>query len=162
MAMSHMSHIVKINVFMICIFIVFKLVYFTTVNLDLHFKYKRIWSTKWSSIYMSCRKQMKWNISIKITPANFFYFGSRRFPLLRFRSALHCGYSGITDIQDCLFFVLNRARTWTVRCVIAKSKIFAKTFNIFIRQWYHYNHNAKRYENVIRGIVYCQNKNWQV
>ena len=35
------------------------------------------------------------------------------------------------------------------------SKIFAKTFNIFIRgrylyQWYHYNHNAKRYENVIR------------
>jgi hypothetical protein len=39
-----MSHIVKINVFMTCIFIVFKLVYFTTVNLpmDLHFKYKRI------------------------------------------------------------------------------------------------------------------------
>ena len=38
-----MSHIVKINVFMICIFIIiFKLVYFTTVNLDLHFKYKRI------------------------------------------------------------------------------------------------------------------------
>ena len=26
-----------------------------------------------------------------------------RFPLLRFRSALHCGYSGITDIQDGLF-----------------------------------------------------------
>jgi hypothetical protein len=39
MAMSHMSHIVKINVFMICIFIIFKLVYFTAVNLDLHFKY---------------------------------------------------------------------------------------------------------------------------
>jgi hypothetical protein len=37
---SHMSHIGKINVFMIRIFIVFKLVYFTTVNLDLHFKYK--------------------------------------------------------------------------------------------------------------------------
>jgi hypothetical protein len=37
-----MSHIVEINVVMICIFIVFKLVYFTTVNLDLHFKYKRI------------------------------------------------------------------------------------------------------------------------
>jgi hypothetical protein len=36
-----MSHIVKINVFMICIFIVFKLVFFTTVNLDLHFEYKR-------------------------------------------------------------------------------------------------------------------------
>jgi hypothetical protein len=34
-----------------------------------------------------------------------------RFPLLRFRSALHCGYSGITDIQDGLFFVLTRART---------------------------------------------------
>jgi hypothetical protein len=33
---------VKINVFMICIFTIFKLVYFTTVNLDLHFKYKRI------------------------------------------------------------------------------------------------------------------------
>jgi hypothetical protein len=40
--MSHMSHIVKITVFMIRIFIVFKLVYFTTVNLDLHFKYKSI------------------------------------------------------------------------------------------------------------------------
>ena len=37
-----MNHIVKINVFMICIFIIFKLVYFTTVNLDLHLKYKRI------------------------------------------------------------------------------------------------------------------------
>jgi hypothetical protein len=35
-----------------------------------------------------------------------------RFPLLRFRSALHCGYSGITDIQDGLFFVLIRARTF--------------------------------------------------
>jgi hypothetical protein len=35
-----------------------------------------------------------------------------RFPLLRFRSALHCGYSGITDIQDGLFFVLTRARTF--------------------------------------------------
>ena len=34
------SHTVKINVFMTCIFIIFKLVYFTTVNLDLHFKYK--------------------------------------------------------------------------------------------------------------------------
>jgi hypothetical protein len=33
-----------------------------------------------------------------------------RFPLLRFRSALHCSYSGITDIQDGLFFVLTRAR----------------------------------------------------
>jgi hypothetical protein len=37
---------------------------------------------------------------------------NRRFPLLRFRSALHCGYSGITDIQDGLFFVLTRARTF--------------------------------------------------
>jgi hypothetical protein len=34
-----------------------------------------------------------------------------RFPLLRFRSALHCGYSGVTDIQDGLFFVLTGART---------------------------------------------------
>jgi hypothetical protein len=45
-----------------------------------------------------------------------------------------------------------------VRCAIANSEIFAKTFNIFIRgrylyQWYYYNHNAKRYENVIRGII---------
>jgi hypothetical protein len=40
--MSYMSHIVKINVCMIRIFIIFELVYFTTVNLDLHFKYKRI------------------------------------------------------------------------------------------------------------------------
>jgi hypothetical protein len=23
----------------------------------------------------------------------------------------------------------------------------------YLYQWYHYNHNAKRYENVIRGIV---------
>jgi hypothetical protein len=37
-----MSHLVKINVFMMCIFIIFKPVYFTTVNLDLHFKYERI------------------------------------------------------------------------------------------------------------------------
>jgi hypothetical protein len=37
-----MSNVVKINVFMICIFVIFKLVYFTTVKLDLHFKYKRI------------------------------------------------------------------------------------------------------------------------
>jgi hypothetical protein len=35
-----------------------------------------------------------------------------RFPLLRFRSALHCGYSGITDIQNGLCFVLTRARTF--------------------------------------------------
>jgi hypothetical protein len=33
-------------------------------------------------------------------------------PLLRFCSALHCAYSDITDIQDCLFFVLTRARTF--------------------------------------------------
>jgi hypothetical protein len=152
-----------------------------------------------------------------------------RSPLLRFRSALHCGYSGITGIQGGIFFVLTRARTFKkarVRCAyhnnvvspshschvihfieqrcqlltfillyivqydtaeatfdrlavrpptinklsahisvlwpclgsaIANSKIFAKTLNIFIRgrylyQWYHYNHKAKRYENVIRGI----------
>jgi hypothetical protein len=63
------------------------------------------------------------------------------FPLLRFCSALRCGYSGITDIQDGLFFVLTRARTFkeaTVRCAIANSKIFAKTFNIFIRGHYLY------------------------
>ena len=43
MAMSHMSHVVKINAsYMICIFIIFKLVYLITVNLDLHFKYKHI------------------------------------------------------------------------------------------------------------------------
>jgi hypothetical protein len=54
-----MRHIVKINAFMICIFIVFKLVYFTTVNLDLHFKYKRIFSQLNDLVYMSCGKQMK-------------------------------------------------------------------------------------------------------
>jgi hypothetical protein len=32
-----------------------------------------------------------------------------RFPLLRFRSALHSGSSGITDIHDGLFFVPTRA-----------------------------------------------------
>ena len=31
----------------------------------------------------------------------FYYYYS--LPLLRFRSALHCGYSGITDIQEGLF-----------------------------------------------------------
>jgi hypothetical protein len=41
---SYMSHIVKINVFMICIFTIFKLVYFTTVNLYLHFKYINVFS----------------------------------------------------------------------------------------------------------------------
>ena len=44
----------------------------------------------------------------------------------------YSGYSGITDIQDGLFFVLPRARTFKkarVRCAIANSKIFAKTFN---------------------------------
>jgi hypothetical protein len=49
--------------------------------------------------------------------------------------------------------LLKKAR---VRCAIANNKIFGKTFNIFIRgrylyQWYHYNHNAKRYENVNKG-----------
>jgi hypothetical protein len=66
---------------------------------------------------------------------------NRRFPLLRFRSALHCGYSGITDIQDGLFFVLIRAellKKARVRCTISNSKIFAKTFNIFIRGRYLY------------------------
>jgi hypothetical protein len=29
-----------------------------------------------------------------------------------FRSALHCGCGGITDIQVGLFFVLTRARTF--------------------------------------------------
>jgi hypothetical protein len=34
-------------------------------------------------------------------------------PLLRFRIALHCGYSGIIDIQyGLIFFVLTRARTF--------------------------------------------------
>jgi hypothetical protein len=42
----------------------------------------------------------------------------------------------LTDIRDGLFFVLTRARTFKkarVGCAIANSKIFAKTFNIFIR-----------------------------
>jgi hypothetical protein len=60
MAMSHMSYIVKINVFMICIFSAFKLVYFTTVNLDLHFKYINVFSQLNDLVYMSCgTKQMK-------------------------------------------------------------------------------------------------------
>jgi hypothetical protein len=84
-----------------------------------------------------------------------------RFPLLRFRSALHCGYIVVSLIFKMAYFLswpvqelLKKAR---VRCAIANSKIFAKTFNIFIRgrylyQWYHYNHNAKRYENGIYSI----------
>jgi hypothetical protein len=44
---------------------------------------------------------------------NIILFGNTSWiPLLRFRSALHCGYSSITDIQDGLFFVLTRARTF--------------------------------------------------
>jgi hypothetical protein len=58
--------IVKINVFTMCIFIIFKLVYFTAVNLDLHFKYK-IFSQLNDLVCMSCAKQMKyiyiWNIT---------------------------------------------------------------------------------------------------
>jgi hypothetical protein len=55
-----MSYIVKINVFMICIFSAFKLVYFTTVNLDLHFKYINVFSQLNDLVYMSCgTKQMK-------------------------------------------------------------------------------------------------------
>jgi hypothetical protein len=85
-----------------------------------------------------------------------------RFPLyLRFRSALYCGYSGITDIQDGLFFVLTHARTFKkarVKCAIAISKIFGKTFKIFIRgrylyQWYHYNHNAGFSGSLLSGSV---------
>jgi hypothetical protein len=63
-------------------------------------------------------------------------------PLLRFRIALHCGYSGIIDIQyGLIFFVLTHARTFKkarVRCAIANSKIFGKTFNVFIRGRYLY------------------------
>jgi hypothetical protein len=43
---------------------------------------------------------------------NFQHSKYYKFPLLRFRSALHYGYSGITDLQDGLFFVLTRARTF--------------------------------------------------
>jgi hypothetical protein len=77
MAISHMSHIVKINVFMICIFIIFKRVYFTTVILDLHFKYKCILSQLNDLVYISCGKQMKLSISYRISfsPA-FFLLGS--------------------------------------------------------------------------------------
>jgi hypothetical protein len=48
--------------------------------------------------------------------ANSVAITNTRSPLLRFRSALHCGYSGIivviSDIQDGLFFVLTSARTF--------------------------------------------------
>jgi hypothetical protein len=102
---------------------------------------------------MSCGKQMKWNISIKITPANF-YFGNRRFPLLRFRSALHCGYSGIT--VEWKYWMFSRifcfwlSRTWPFTFLHGSGQKISH----LECQWYHYNHNAKRYENVIRGIVY--------
>jgi hypothetical protein len=46
---------------------------------------------------------------------------NRPFPLLRFRSALHCGYSGITDIQDGLFFVL------TISMVLTRARTFKKS-----------------------------------
>jgi hypothetical protein len=55
---------------------------------------------------------------------------------------LHCGYSGITDIQDGLFFVLTCATTFKKSYGQVRdshnSKIFAKTFNIFIRGRYLY------------------------
>ena len=38
--------------------------------------------------------------------------GNTRFPLLRFRSALRCGYSGITDIQDGLLSVIRGIFNW--------------------------------------------------
>ena len=90
-----------------------------------------------------------------------------RFPLLRFRNALHCGYSGITDIQNGLFFVLTRARTFKKSLGQVRDSqqqnIRENWFNIFIRgrylyQWYNFYHNAKRYENVIResSILRCQ------
>ena len=69
MAMSHMSHIVKTNVFMICIFIVLKLVYFTTVNLDLPFTYKRIFSQLNDLVYMSCGSKSEMNYVYRISPA---------------------------------------------------------------------------------------------
>jgi hypothetical protein len=73
------------------------------------------------------------------------------FPLLRFCLIFKMAYFLSWPVQE----LFKKAR---VRCAIANSKIFAKTSNIFIRgrylyQWYHYNHNAKRYENVIRGII---------
>jgi hypothetical protein len=57
-----------------CIFIIFKLVYFTTVNLDLHFKYERISQLNDLVYYIwsSCGKQMKWNISIEFHLPFFF------------------------------------------------------------------------------------------
>jgi hypothetical protein len=58
MALSYMSHIVKINVFMIWIFIIFKRVYFTIVNLDLHFKIN-VCSELNDLMYMSYGGQMK-------------------------------------------------------------------------------------------------------
>jgi hypothetical protein len=55
--------------------------------------------------------------------------------LLIFRSALHCGFSCITDIQ-CLIYMLTRARALrktTVMCRITNNNIFAKLFIIFIQ-----------------------------
>jgi hypothetical protein len=48
---------------------------------------------------------------------------------------------GLSLIFKMDFFVLTRARTFKksrVRCAIANSKIFAKTFSIFIRGHYLY------------------------
>jgi hypothetical protein len=56
MAMPHMSHIVKINVFMVCILLfLIKLVYFSTVNLD---TFRVVVSNEMKYIY-------------RISPANF-------------------------------------------------------------------------------------------
>ena len=52
------------------------------------------------------------NIIARVYNIASMHYTNTRFPLFHFRSALHCGYSGITDIQDGLFFVLTRARTF--------------------------------------------------
>jgi hypothetical protein len=72
----------------------------------------------------------------------------------------------IVVIVVSLIFKMAYFLSWPVQEVFKNlvsgtdSKIFAKTFNIFIwghylYQWYHYNHNAKLYENIIKGIIDC-------
>jgi hypothetical protein len=83
------------------------------------------------------------------------------FPLLRFRSALNCGYSGITDKDSGLewkYWMFSRifccwpSRTWPY---IAFLNVFARFRTKNKPSWISVipPHNAKRYENVIRGIT---------
>jgi hypothetical protein len=81
---------------------IFKLIIFTDIALCsfiLNSKWKRskILNEKPKLLNEFSTGGILWRFNIAIC------FINTRLPLLRFRSALHCGYSGITDIQDGLF-----------------------------------------------------------